>query len=95
MAISPGGRPGYNPAPLSTSKTSNWVARNGGLPPYVRGIARGIAKKHGGKVTSRDIAIAWQQVKKLAAKSKVATVKAAAAKATGQEVALRLRARAR
>lgn len=90
--ISPGGRPGYDPSPLSTSRTSNWVARNGGLPPYVRGIARGIAKKHGGKVTSRDIATAWSYVKRLAATSKHPAVKAAAAKAVAQEVALRARA---
>lgn len=90
--LSPGGRPGYNPSPLSTSKTSNWIARNGGLPPYVRGIARGIAKKHGGGVTSGDIAMAWAAVKKLAAVSKDPKVRAAASKAVAQELALRARA---
>lgn len=91
--ISPGGRP-IDESPLSASHTSNWVARNGGLPPYVRGIARGIAKKHGGKVTSGDIQMAWQYVKKLAATSKHPAVRAAAAKAVAQEVALRARAHA-
>lgn len=90
--ISPGGRP-IDESPLSTSKTDNWVARNGGLPPYVRGIARGIAKKHGGKVTSSDIAIAWAQAKKLGLTSKNPAVKAAGAKATAQELALRARAK--
>lgn len=92
--LSPGGRP-IDESPLSKSKTSNWVARNGGLPPYVRGIARGIAKKHGGPVTSADIAMAWQFVKKLAATSKHGAVRAAAAKAVAQEAALRARAHAK
>lgn len=92
--ISPGGRP-IDESPLSTSKTSNWVARNGGLPPYVRGIARGIAKKHGGKPTSRDIAAAWTQVKKLAATSKHPAIRAAASKAVAQEKALQARAHAK
>jgi hypothetical protein len=91
VGISPGGRP-IDESPLSTSKTSNWVARNGGLPPYVRGIARGIAKRHGGKVTSRDIAAAWEYVKRLSLTSKNPKVKAAAAKAVAQEGALRARA---
>lgn len=89
--ISPGGRP-IDESPLSASKTDNWVARNGGLPPYVRGIARGIAKRHGGQVTSADIAAAWQYVKRLAIKSKHPAIKAAASKAVGQEVVLRARA---
>lgn len=92
--ISPGGRP-IDESPLSSSKTDNWVARNGGLPPYVRGIARGLAKKHGGKVTSGDIAIAWAYVKKLAATSKNPKVRAAAAAAVAQETALRARAHAK
>lgn len=89
--VSPGGRP-IDESPLSSSKSDNWVARNGGLPPYVRGIARGIAKKHGGKATSSDIAMAWTEVEKLAATSKHPAVKAAAAKAVAQEAALRARA---
>lgn len=89
--LSPGGRP-IDESPLSASRSDNWIARNGGLPPYVRGIARGIAKKHGGKVTSRDIAMAWQYVKRLALTSKHPAVKAAAAAAVGQEKALQARA---
>lgn len=34
----------YNDAPFSTSTTSNWVAKHGGLPPYVRAVARGIRR---------------------------------------------------
>lgn len=64
--ISPGGRP-IDETPLSASKTDNWVARRGGLPPYIRGVARGVAKSHGGAVTSRDIAIAIAKMKVWAA----------------------------
>lgn len=64
--ISPGGRP-IDETPLSASKTDNWVARVGGLPGYIRGVARGIAKSHGGKVTSRDIKIAISRMKVWAA----------------------------
>lgn len=66
IGISPGGRP-INTLPLSSSHDSNWVARAGGLPPYIRGVARGIARKHGGKVTSRDIKIAIGRMKVWAA----------------------------
>ena len=31
-------------SPFSASTTDNWVARLGGLPPYIRGVARGIMK---------------------------------------------------
>lgn len=31
-------------SPFSASTTSNWVARLGGLPPYIRGVTRGIMK---------------------------------------------------
>lgn len=53
--LSPGGRP-IDESPLGTGK--NWVTKVGGLPPYIRGVARGIAKNHGGDVTSKDIATA-------------------------------------
>lgn len=33
------------PEPFSTSKTSNWVARAGGLPPYVQHVAHALVKK--------------------------------------------------
>lgn len=90
MAISPGGRP-INTAPLSASKTDNWVARKGGLPPYVRGVARGIAKSHGGKVTSRDIKIAIARMKVWAAGGGGAhpAVQAAAAKAVAHWEAMK------
>jgi hypothetical protein len=91
VAISPGGRP-INYAPLNHSPKVNWVEALGGLPPYVRGIARGVAKKHGGEVTGHDIAIAIEQVKKLALTSKNPAVKAAAAKAALQWEALKARA---
>lgn len=45
----------YNDAPFSTSTTDNWVARRGGLPPYVRAVARGIMKS--GHATSESAAI--------------------------------------
>lgn len=86
--ISPGGRP-INEAPLSSSKTDNWVAKAGGLPPYVRGIARAIARKHGGKVTSADIAMAIAATRKWQAKSKVAAVKAASGAAQADWAAKR------
>jgi hypothetical protein len=31
-------------SPFSASTTDNWVARAGGLPPYIRGVVRGIEK---------------------------------------------------
>jgi hypothetical protein len=37
----------YNDAPFSSSKTSNWVARKGGLPPHVRAVARALMRDHG------------------------------------------------
>lgn len=64
--ISPGGRP-INETSLDRSPKKNWVEKAGGLPPYVRGVARGIAKKHGGPVTSKDIKIAIARMKVWAA----------------------------
>lgn len=91
MGVSPGGRP-INDAPLSTSTSDNWVARNGGLPPYVRGVARAIARKHGGDVTGSDIAEAKSRMEDWAATSKNPAVRAAAAKALAQWAALRAKA---
>lgn len=88
MAISPGGRP-INYATLNRSPKKNWIERRGGLPPYVRGVARGIAKKHGGKVTSRDIKIAIARMKVWAATSKNPAVRAAAAKAVARWEAMK------
>lgn len=78
--ISPGGRP-IDTSSLNRSTKVNWVEKRGGLPPYVRGIARGVAKRrHGGKVTDRDIAVAISSVHKWR-KSKNAAVRAASIKA--------------
>lgn len=52
--ITPGGRVGDD-SPFSPSRTDNWVARGGGLPKYVRIVARGIMK--GGKKISESRAI--------------------------------------
>lgn len=81
--ISPGGRP-INESSLNRSPKKNWVEKAGGLPPYVRGVARGIAKKHGGPVTSKDIKIAVARMKLWSVKSKNPAVRAAAAKAVAQ-----------
>jgi hypothetical protein len=37
----------YDDSPFSSSKTSNWVARRGGLPPHVRAVARALMRKRG------------------------------------------------
>lgn len=90
MAISPGGRP-INYATLNKSPKKNWVENAGGLPAYVRGVARGIAKSHGGNVTSRDIAIAIARMKVWAAGGGHVSpaVQAAAAKAVAQWEAMK------
>lgn len=54
-------------SPFSTSTTSNWVARAGGLPPRVRAIARAIHRKHPDWPLSRCIAVAINAVKYSAA----------------------------
>lgn len=91
--ISPGGRP-INETPLSGSKDSNWVARSGGLPPYVRGVARGIAHSRGHATPdSRDIATAIGKMQDWARGGGGVSpaVQAAAAKALAQWAALRAR----
>jgi len=55
----------------------------------VRGIARGIAKKHGGKPTSRDIKYAIARVKVLSVTSKHPAIKAAAARAVAHWEAIK------
>lgn len=88
--ISPGGRP-INESTLNRSPKKNWVESRGGLPPYVRGVARGIARKHGGKVTSRDIKIAIARMKVWAAGGQHVhpAVRAAAAKAVARWEAMK------
>lgn len=71
-----------SPEPFSTSKMSNWVARKGGLPPYVQHIAHDIMEKRG-KTESEAIQIAIGVVKNPPA-SWDANAKAAAAKAAGE-----------
>lgn len=58
---------GTNPEPFSTSKTSNWVARKGGLPTYIQHVAHDIMNERGFP-ESQAIAIAISQAKKNAAK---------------------------
>lgn len=88
MGISPGGRP-IDTSPLSKSKSSNWVAKKGGLPPYVRGVARGIA--NGKPVTSREIkiAIARMKVWSVGGGHVTPAVQAAAARAVAQWEAMK------
>jgi hypothetical protein len=52
-------------ASLDASPKKNWVENGGGLPPYVRKLARGIMKS--GKSKSSAIAIAISRIKKWAA----------------------------
>lgn len=94
LAISPGGRP-INYSSLDRSPKKNWVERAGGLPKYIRGVARGIAKKHGGDVTSRDIAIAISRMKVWAAGGDNVSpaVQAAAAKALAEWEALKAKSK--
>lgn len=57
MGISPDGRP-MDTAPFSASKTSNWVARAGGLPNYVRGVAHALLRKGRAKDEAQAISMA-------------------------------------
>jgi hypothetical protein len=71
-------------ASLDESPKKNWVENSGGLPPYVRKLARGIMKT--GKSKSQAIAIAISRIKKWAAGGDDvnADTKAKAAKALAQ-----------
>lgn len=71
-------------ASLDASPKKNWVENAGGLPPYVRKLARGIMKS--GKSKSQAIAIAISRIKKWAAGGGDvdADTKAKAAKALAQ-----------
>jgi hypothetical protein len=77
------------PSPFSASKTSNWVARGGGLPSYIQHIAKAIVR--GGKSESEAISIAIGTCKRWAAGGGGVSpeVKAAAAKAIAQWEALK------
>lgn len=94
MGISPGGRP-IDTSSLDKSPKENWVEKAGGLPPYVRGVARGIARSRGhAEPTSRDIATAIARMKVWAAGggNVKPAVQAAAAKAVAQWEAAKSRA---
>lgn len=54
-------------SPFSTSKTSNWVAKAGGLPGRVRAIARAVKRKNPEWTLSHCIAVALNAVKYSAA----------------------------
>lgn len=60
---------GTSPEPFSHSKTSNWVAKAGGLPTYIQHVAHDILESATSKVkdVSSAIAIAISQTKKRAA----------------------------
>jgi hypothetical protein len=77
---------GYSvtPSPFSTSKTSNWVARVGGLPAYIQNVAKGIIKS--GHSESQAIQMAIGVMKNWASgRGKVSPeVRAAAAKALAE-----------
>jgi hypothetical protein len=60
---------GKSPEPFSHSKTSNWVARAGGLPTFIQHVAHDILESKGGISTvSAAIAAAISQARKWAAK---------------------------
>jgi hypothetical protein len=79
-------------APFSASHTSNWVARAGGLPLYVRAIAHALMRK--GMDESKAIAIAVSQVKRGFGPKSTAHTKASSAAATADWEAKRGRAAA-
>lgn len=72
------------PSPFSTSTTSNWVARVGGLPAYIQNVAKGIMKS--GKTESQAISTAIGVMKNWASgRGHVSPeVRAAAAKALAE-----------
>jgi len=84
-----------SPKPFSHSKTSNWVAKGGGLPPYIQHIAHALVKR--GKSESQAIQMAIGIVKRWArGGGKVdANTRAAAAKAVAEWTALKAKAHAK
>lgn len=80
--VSPGGRP-IDESPLGKpGGKKNYVAKRGGLPPYIRGVARGIDPANPDSPHAISEAIA--AIKRWAATSKNAAVKAAAIEALAQ-----------
>jgi murein L,D-transpeptidase YcbB/YkuD len=82
------------PEPFSSSRTSNWVARGGGLPAYIQHIAHDLMEKRG-KSESNAIQMAIGIVKNWASgKGNVdANTRAAAAKALAEWEKLKAGAR--
>lgn len=94
LARTPGGREGDD-SPFSTSKTSNWVAKAGGLPKYIREVAHAMVRK--GKTESQAIRMAIGIVRNWAegkGKGTSPAVKAAAVKAIAEWEAKRAKAKA-
>jgi hypothetical protein len=94
LARTPGGREGDD-SPFSTSRTSNWVAKEGGLPKYIRMVAHALVRQ--GKSESRAISMAIGIVRNWAegkGKGVSPKVKAAAAKAIAEWEAKRAHAKA-
>ncbi len=91
IVVTPGGRVG-NDGPFSRSRSSNWVARSGGLPRYIRIVAHGLQRK--GKTESEAIRLAIGIVKNWASGQGHVSpkVRAAAVKAIAQWEAMRARA---
>lgn len=88
-------------SPFSTSTTSNWVARAGGLPDYVRGVAHALLRKGRAADESRAIEMAvglmqdWASGRTSNGKGHVhPAVQAAAAKALAQWSAMKASAHA-
>lgn len=81
------------PLPGGTTKKDNWVDAVGGLPRYVREVARELMKN--GHPKSRAIAIAISRIKMWAATSKDPKVKAKAAKAIAEWEAKKARSHAK
>jgi len=90
-AISPGGRPA-DASHFSTSTTSNWVARSGGLPTYILEVAHALIRS--GHSESSAIATAVATMKRWAAGANHVRpqVQAAAAKALAEWEAMRAKA---
>jgi hypothetical protein len=84
------------PEPFSHSKTSNWVAKGGGLPAYIQHIAHDLMEKRG-MPESRAIAMAIGIVRNWKdGKGNVdANTRAAAAKAWAEWEALKAKAHAK
>lgn len=83
----------YNDAPFSTSTTSNWVAHVGGLPPYIRAVARGIMRS--GHSESEAIQIALGVMANwIASKHTTAETKAKATEALAHWEAMKAAAHA-